>query len=672
VNNDAKQKILMFVAIFLTFLMVMNFMTQQEQAKRARQAWEEQRRKALEDRNRPETGSTASLPAERPPSNQEPVAAPPSEPAATPPTPAPAETAEPEAVTEIAVLAGEAEARGQAVFTTRGAALQRFSLQDFFRTPEKTPGEELVLLDEMVRGHASLAIASLDGEAVRQRNYHLLSVPAGATLTGDAGGVERNDEGRLVFRTVVGNWQVTKTYAFGSGPAFGFVLLIEVKNLAPASRRLSYKLVGPSGIVPDDAGRWSPMEVMSAALLGKDATDVEVDRIYVSKLAESREAAEKEGKKFEDGRDKRSLLCWTGLKNRFFTAVLIAEDPDVPLECERVGLPVDPAYVQAHPTLLPLLRANDATGETILETTPKTLAPGQALAHGFRFYGGPADEKALAFDARLSTLVTYTVSWFDWISRYLVKLLDIICGAVGNYGVATILLTLLIKTLLHPLTRKGLHSTQKMQKVAPLVKEIQRKYKDQRDKMHQEVMRLYREQGVSPMGGCLPMLLQLPIFFALYGAFARGFAIRQASFVPGWIDDLAQPDCIWNWGTPLPFLEWTQLSLLPIVYLVMQVIQMSMQPKSDDPQIQQQQKMMKVMPIVFVFIFYTMPAGLVLYFTISSMYTLVEHWLIKRGLDDSGDAGTAAPAGGAAKTNTSPVAAGVGIKALAGGKKKRK
>jgi YidC/Oxa1 family membrane protein insertase len=313
--------------------------------------------------------------------------------------------------------------------------------------------------------------------------------------------------------------------------------------------------------------------------------------------------------------------------------------------------------------------------ESSLSIEDVLVNPGEKITHGFRFYAGPADGDILAsFDPHLNHVVAYTVGWFDFLSRWLVGLLKLIVSVVGNYGVAMILVTILVKTLLHPLTRKMLVSGHKMQLVGPKMKELQKRYAGDKARLNQEVMKLYRDEGVNPMGGCLPMLVQLPLFFALYGAFAKGFAGRQAMFIPGWISDLSLPDRLFEVGITIPFFDWEvpYFNLLPILYMILQILHMNMQPKATDPQQQQTQKMMRFMPIMFAFIFYKMPSGLVLYFTISTVYTLAEHWIIKRNLPSvpSGDGVGAALAN---NSDSVPVSAGVGIQQAAGkGKKKKK
>ena len=299
-----------------------------------------------------------------------------------------------------------------------------------------------------------------------------------------------------------------------------------------------------------------------------------------------------------------------------------------------------------------------------------SIPSGSSYKAGYSFYGGPAADSLLhAADQRFAKVISYTVSWFDFISRWLVQLLNFLDRILGNYGLAIIAVTILIKSLTHPLNRKSFISMQKMQKLAPQLKELQKKYGGDKMRVQQEMARLYKENGVNMAGGCLPMFLQLPIFFALYGAFSQGFSIRHASFIPGWINDLSQPDSVHDLGWTVPVLNFQHISLLPVIYLALQIVQMGMQPKSTDPQQAQQQKMMKFMPVAFFFFFYAMPAGLVLYFTVSSLYGVAESWWLRKVLmprlglaDDS--AGKAEAAAG--------VKSGAGIIAAVDKRKKRR
>jgi YidC/Oxa1 family membrane protein insertase len=554
----------------------------------------------------------------------------------------------------------------RAVFTNRGAALERYTLNDYYRTTEHET--ELTLLDEVKPGRRSLSLLRVgETEGFEDWLFDVLETPDEA-----APGAER----RLVFQTVRDGWRVTRTYLFPPDPAgaetlearrggasaqglrYGFRTLLRIENLAGEARNLSWGVRAVSGFLPDDTDtRYGAPQVLSATLeADEDAGAIESERL--SKLGEMQEEAlEERGidpAQAEPYADPRANLVWAGVRGRFFATILRLESPDRSRQ-------VVARHINLDPQVSPWVRENAATLPADFATaqpqsaeidwtslTTRSVAPGGVQETAFTFYGGPVNEEALAFEPTFNHLVSYSfIGIFEPISRILARVLGFLHRWIPNYGICIILLTLLLKTALHGLTRKSIASGHKMQKVQPILKEIKVKYKDDQRKLSEETMRVFREHGVSPMGSCVPMLIQMPILFALFGLFARTFAFRQATFIPGWVDDLSQPDALFGLGTDL-WLVGSTFNLLPILAAGLQYLHMSMTPKSSDPQMAQQQAMMKFMPLMMMVIFYAMPAGLVLYFTISSGYTLGEHWLIRRRLDaeDAGRQALAeAPAG---------------------------
>ncbi|GHV70139.1 membrane protein insertase YidC [Spirochaetia bacterium] len=200
---------------------------------------------------------------------------------------------------------------------------------------------------------------------------------------------------------------------------------------------------------------------------------------------------------------------------------------------------------------------------------------------------------------------------------------------VQNWGVAIILLTILVKVILFPLTKKSSESTLRMQTLAPKIKEIQAKYKDSPQKMNQEMAEFYKKEGYNPLAGCLPMLLQLPIFFAMYNLFNSHFDLRGAMFIPGWIPDLSLPDTVWDFSPArLPILGWSALRLLPFIYVGSQLLYGKVTQTPDQQGNTQMKLMLYAMPIVFFFILYDMPSGLAVYWIMSNVLTLVQQMII--------------------------------------------
>ena len=203
-------------------------------------------------------------------------------------------------------------------------------------------------------------------------------------------------------------------------------------------------------------------------------------------------------------------------------------------------------------------------------------------------------------------------------------MLDLFHRLIPNYGVAILLLTLLIKLLFWPLTNKSMRSTARMQTLQPKMKELQAKYKENPQKLNAEMAALYKREGVSPLGGCLPLLLQLPIFFALYNLLNSHFELRGASFIAGWINDLSAPEAIATFA-PINLLVWKldALRVLPFLMLGTTFLQ-SKVSQSTTPTDKNMALMTYMMPAVFFFILYNMPSGLVLYWTAQNLLGIVQ------------------------------------------------
>ena len=266
----------------------------------------------------------------------------------------------------------------------------------------------------------------------------------------------------------------------------------------------------------------------------------------------------------------------------------------------------------------------------------------------YRFYMGPMlkDKLAVYNDAaknrfgisglHADEVVTSSIL-IGWLATLLKYLLDFFYLLIPNYGVAIILLTLFTKVIFLPLTFKSSESTAKMAALNPKMAEIRARLKDKPDKMNQEIAALYKKEKVNPLSGCLPLLLQLPVFFALYNLLNSHFELRGAMFIPGWIPDLSAPESILNFPFTIPLLGWTALRALPILMVASQLISTKFTtPPSTTPQQggAQMKLMTYALPIVFLFILYDMPSGLVLYWTVQNILSAFQqvyiNWLRTR------------------------------------------
>ena len=245
----------------------------------------------------------------------------------------------------------------------------------------------------------------------------------------------------------------------------------------------------------------------------------------------------------------------------------------------------------------------------------KTVAPGSQGEWQTSLYVGPKDQKRLEEIApNLNLTIDYGFLW--WLAMPLFLLLDFLYSLVGNWGLAIILLTFVVKAVLYPLSAAGYKSMANMRRVAPAMKKLQERYANDREKLSREMMALYKKEGANPLGGCLPMLLPMPIFIALYWVLFESVELRQAPFFL-WIEDLSQMD---------------PLFILPLLMGASTYWMQSLSPQVGDPM---QQRMMKMMPIMFTVLFLFFPAGLVLYWLVNNLLSIAQQQYVYRKADQA-------------------------------------
>jgi YidC/Oxa1 family membrane protein insertase len=257
---------------------------------------------------------------------------------------------------------------------------------------------------------------------------------------------------------------------------------------------------------------------------------------------------------------------------------------------------------------------------------PLNLYSGTTSRFRFDVYFGPKAEEALA-EAGSDLTRSVDLGWFSFLSRPLGWLLKMFYGLVGNYGVAIIIVTVIIKIVLWPLTAKSYKSMKEMQKLQPRIQKLREKHKGDREAMNREMMELYRTFKVSPLSGCLPMLLQIPFFIAFYRLLDYTLELRGAPFVL-WIKDLSAPDRLFHFDISLPLLN--QPTGIPVLTLIMgatMIWQQKMTPQMGDPM---QAKIMMFMPVIFIVALLNMPAGLVLYWLVNNILSIAQQKLINR------------------------------------------
>jgi YidC/Oxa1 family membrane protein insertase len=481
-----------------------------------------------------------------------------------------------------------------------------------------------------IAGRGEFALDMVLWEVVRDEQGRVASpIPAGAKS-------EAEETGRaVVFRTTVGQPAVivTKTYRLSKG-ADGFE--VELKFESPDEERdLVYKLFGPHGIPIE--GEWYT-GTFRDVFLGQVGKDDPVTR-SASDIAKKPETFQTLPLKF------------AGIENQYF-AVFV--EPAV-----QPKTPEDRWDSEAIATVVPPVPAETQKADVTVEITSRSfkIGPNVPLVHTYKVFAGPKTAEALKPYGAASLAAYRKNQWFGipgsaWMATTVITpLLDVMYNFTrwvaqrfgaknGNYGIAIILLTLTVRLMMFPIGRKQAMAAKKMQDLQPHLKEIQEKYKEDKEQQTRETWALYKKHKVNPLGGCLPALIQLPIFVGLWQALNNSVHLRHAKFL--WIENLAAPDMLYRMPFTLPLLG-DYLNLLPFLVVSLMLVQTKLfSPPATTPEMEQQQKMMKYMMIFMAFMFYKVPSGLGIYFITSSLWQIGERLLLPK-VTHSGPGGASGP-----------------------------
>lgn len=328
-----------------------------------------------------------------------------------------------------------------------------------------------------------------------------------------------------------------------------------------------------------------------------------------------------------------ATVLWAGMDSQYFSALMIP-DPQLAATYKLTETP------QANtPTDINVTAATD-TASLVMPSF--YLTSGHTEMHPFRLYIGPKDDTILKDieapntpenPVHLSKIIDFGFFWpIAWGMLWIFKGLH---AVFGNYGLAIILLTALVKLISYPFTRKAHNSMKKMQKLQPQLLELKEKFRDDPQKLNRATMRLYKENGVNPLGGCIPWLPQIPIFWALFALLGSAVELRGAPFLL-WIDDLSAPDALIElpFTIPLIFTQIDTIRLLPIINGLTTWLQQkfvgNMTPTTDN----MQAKLMQFMPLIFIFIFYNWASGFVLYWLCNNVFTILQQYIQNRSATD--------------------------------------
>jgi YidC/Oxa1 family membrane protein insertase len=319
---------------------------------------------------------------------------------------------------------------------------------------------------------------------------------------------------------------------------------------------------------------------------------------------------------------------WIGLEDRYFLFSVI------PISQGTEG--------QNHAVETASVRVAEYSGRVLhqfgVNRHKLTLAVGGETSDVYRIFLGPKKYSLLSdkmYEPYTLSAIFDNFVLVKWLEVAFELLILFIYSFIGNYAIVIIIVTILIKILLHPLTKKSLVSMKKMQLLQPKMAALKEQFKGDPKRLNEEMMKLYKREGVNPLGGCLPMLLQLPVFIALYQVLPRMADLKNVSFL--WIHDLSSPDTVATISAfrDIPLLPYN-INILPVIMVAFSVLQvkMTMAKKGTGDALQQQQsKMMMIMPILFLLLFWNMPSGLVLYWTVQTIMSIVQQLYINRKYD---------------------------------------
>jgi len=386
-----------------------------------------------------------------------------------------------------------------------------------------------------------------------------------------------------------GRAEIVKRFNFYN--TFDYIdLTVSFKNLSAGEQTFSYQMIGPSGIQ------------QSSKIMGRRF--LEADSMIDDKVVKDSSA--------KAAKERMGNVSWTALKSRYFAAIL------KPLQ------PVKSVVVR------------QANGELFTALNSQILRVGAArtIEQSYIMYAGPLNEQRIEHVGQdMKNIINY--GFFGGVSKALLSVLRFFEKGTKNWGIAIILLTIVINAILFPLTKKSFVSMQQMKKLQPHMQKLKEIHKDNPQKMNKETMELYKKYNVNPFGGCLPLLLQMPIFIALYQGLIRSIELKGANFL--WIKDLARPDAV-SLPVTLPIIG-AHINILPLLMVGVMVLQQKISQGATGAmtaeQASQQKMMMTIFPIFFGFLFYNMPSGLVLYWLTNTILMTVEQGFLNKRLQVS-------------------------------------
>jgi YidC/Oxa1 family membrane protein insertase len=494
----------------------------------------------------------------------------------------------------------------QLTLSNRGASIDHAEMKDFRR---HLGSEDLVTINETAKhgiGTLSTGPGAFDTSTWQVQS----STKDFVTYTG------QSPEGLALTKT----YRITDPTG-GAEPLDPHEILCELtlQNPGAAPVNLGPRFLYAGSAAPLHLGEWSIQIGMFYLDLDNGFTYKTVDHYGGPKVLGIFGGGSKPSDQFA-----ADELGWGGVNDQFFTTIIQPTEP-YPATLWGSRFPVAVEGDAAASEKKRMFAAEAAVGLPQL-----TLNPGEQRTLRYRIYMGPKEYSRLhGLGEKQQRVMHYDeIPIFGWLFGWAIKPLASVLirsmvylkGHVGDYGLAIILVTLAIRLVIWPVYAKSARSMKRMAKLTPKMQELKLKYADDPPKMNQEIMGLYKTYGVNPLGGCLPMFIQLPVFLAFYRMLWSAVELRHESFL--WVTDLSMPDTVWE----IPGLN-VPLNVLPILMGLTSFIQIAITPKTGD---KTQQMIFMLMPIVFLFVCYNFAAALSLYWTVSNSFTILQTWIMNK------------------------------------------
>ena len=529
----------------------------------------------------------------------------------------------------------------QADLTTRGAAVDSVRLNDpRYRELGKAGGPlKIIGATEPEVRTLETEFAAVDAQLskhnvnLRSTNWEVVEEIRDAALTG-ADGAPVLKGVVFGFRAPDGSLELRKKYelrrvegdaaqlreAREDNPAgYELFFTISAKNLSRRNIPVAYSLIGPTGMPLENLENTRKYRDVEIGFLSGPG---DIDEATLDAASIVDQAAEEKLEQW------KQPLQYIGVEIQYFAALLLPQENQ--LENQTIE--------SARPFLVDKADAVPAQSDITVQLTSKTveLGPGATLEHSYALYAGPKRQTLLE-PLGASTVLDF--GWTAFVSRPMLLLLDFLSDLGVGYGIGIILLTVIVRACMFPVSRKQAVSAKRMKELQPRIMELRKKYAGDKEKLARAQLELYAKHKINPLGGCLPLLIQLPIFIGLYQALMNSVDLRLAEFL--WIDNLAAPDRLFELPFRIPYLG-DDFNLLPLITVLLFYIQQKMfmpPPASEEQELQY--KMMNFMMLFMGVLFYHVPAGLCVYFIASSLWGIGE----RKMLDYTGVPATSAGAG---------------------------